>query len=352
MPPEDSGITIYRTVTIGGKEDPHWPDEIEAFPEAAVILVGRPALFGEDAMQFLEGCAPAMIYKFRRNDLPADQDMARLTRDQQRQILREYRTIVAPLAGERRFESELFDESRRSNPRPTRLKDLGIVYSGWENSRPVAVCGGSSTVSTWGAATWSMQNPMRDDLRWLQDVQGIVEASVVDTPRAFKTVESRVHKKQLLAPAMVWMDGQDLPPLTAWKEALSGQATNKPRIRILVNGKPVFDRLSSYMIPLTVVAWMNINRKEHQPGILQSTCTTQEVIAWIDAFLGGHDAMGPRRTVQPHINGILNDAVRYFNEVGALATLDDANPASDEVRSSRFTLWFREPPSFLPTFRL
>jgi hypothetical protein len=334
LPPEESGLTTYRTVTVGGREAPHWPDEISASPDTGVIIVGRPALFGEEALSFLDGCEPSLVYSFQRNNCP----------DQLLQTRRDYRAIVAPLAVNRRFQSELFDESRRREPRPSRLKDLGIVYSGWRESRPVVVFGGSSTVSTWGCAVWSTQAPGIGDLRWHQDVQGIIEASVVNTPRAFQTVQAEVHDGQMLTPVSIWMDGPDLPPPNAWKEALSGQGADSARIRILANGKSVF-RPQGYMIPLVLIAWMNLGREEHRTGILRATCTTAEVLSWIDAFLGRTEAMGPRATVQSWVNGIMNDAVRYLNEVGGLATIDGSRP-------TRFTLWFREPARFLPVFRI
>ena len=55
LPPEESGITTYRTVTIGEREAPHWPEEIAASPDSGVIIVGRPALFGEEALNLLTG---------------------------------------------------------------------------------------------------------------------------------------------------------------------------------------------------------------------------------------------------------------------------------------------------------
>ena len=335
LPPEESGLTTYRTVTIAGKEAPHWPEEISASPDAGVILVGRPALFGEESLAFVESLNPALIYSFYRNSCP----------NQLIQTRKDYRTIVAPLAAKRRFECELFDESRRRLPRQPRLKDLGIVYSGWSGSRPVAVFGGSSSVSTWGAAAWSMETPKQDDLRWQQDVQGVIEASVVDTPRAYQTVLAAVHDNQLLTPVSIWMEGPDLPPPTGWKSAPNDQRSDYLRLRILANGKPVF-KPQNYRIPLTLLAWMNLHQGQQSQGTNVATCTTPEILSWIDAFLGQPHALGPRADVQSHVNGILNDAVQYFNSVGGLATIDDKS------RPSKFTLWFRGLSGFLPMYRL
>ena len=55
-----------------------------------------------------------------------------------------------------------------------------------------------------------MQSPGKDDLRWYQDVQGVIEASVVNTPRAFQAVQAEVHDGQLLTPVSIWMDGRDV----------------------------------------------------------------------------------------------------------------------------------------------
>ena len=189
-----------------------------------------------------------------------------------------------------------------------------------------------------------MQTPGRDDLRWYQDVQGVIEASVVNTARAFQSVHAEVHDGQILTPVSIWMDGPDLPPPHAWREALSGIGADSARIRILANGKPVF-RPQGYMIPLALIAWMNLGREERRTGIFRATCTTSDVLSWIDAFLGRADAMGSRATVQSWVNGILNDAVRYLNEAGGLATIEGNRP-------SRFTLWFRELPRSLPVFRV
>ena len=111
-----------------------------------------------------------------------------------------------------------------------------------------------------------MQTPGEDDLRWYQDVQGVIEASVVNTPRAFYTVHAEVHDGQILTPVSISMDGPDLPPPNAWREALSERGADRARIRIPANGRPVF-RPQGYMIPLVSIAWMNPGWEEHQAGI-------------------------------------------------------------------------------------
>ena len=126
---------------------------------------------------------------------------------------------------------------------------------------------------------------------------------------------------------------------------LNDQMSDDFRLRILANGKPVF-RPQNYRIPLTLLAWMNLHQGQQSQGTNVATCTTPEILSWIDAFLAQPNALGPRADVQAHVNGILNDAVQYFNSVGGLATINDKS------RPSKFTLWFRGLSGFLPIYRL
>jgi len=244
---------------------------------------------------------------------------------------------------------QLFDDQRGADPSPDQLSDLGIVYSGYHGTRPVVVLAGSSTVSTWGCAVWATQ--MRDctDLRWWGEVQGVIKCRVSNTTgQAYQSVAASVHENQLLAPAHFWMEGADLPPPNGWREAVRRRGKSKVRLKVLVNGHRIFSEAEDYLTPLVLLAWLNSKaRRELASGIVRATCSSPEVLEWIDQFLGKRHALGPRTTIQPRVTRILNDAARYICERGGLATVE---PRTDRI--TRFTLWFRDPPGFFPVSRV
>jgi hypothetical protein len=216
-----------------------------------------------------------------------------------------------------------------------------------------------------------MAMPDESDLRWDQDVQGVLEAHVSDTNRAFRTVTAEIHKLQLRVPTKIWMDGRDLPPAAAWRGILRSGAREDLNLRILFNNRTVFRQRRNYMTALVLLAWLNSSdRTEHANGIFRTRISSPEALAWIDEFLGEKNAMGTRRTTQPHVNQILNEAANEICESGGLAVVDKAretaerfkhwfrdalafqqHASSQEGPVSHFTMWLREPPGFLPVFR-
>jgi hypothetical protein len=226
---------------------------------------------------------------------------------------------------------------------------------------PVALFAGSSSVSTWGAVEWSMEAPEANDLRWQrQDVQGVIEATVVNTQRAFQTVTSVVHRdeksqrNQMLAPIRIWMDGPDLPPAKGWIDAVSRARGGNISVGVWINETQISKRLEGYEVPLSLLAWMNSSeRRQLANGIIQARCTTASVLDWINQFLGRPWMLGPRKKKQPHINKILEEAVTTICDNGGLAMIEPEDPKQARAGDRKvFTLYFREPPAYLPVFRL
>jgi hypothetical protein len=194
---------------------------------------------------------------------------------------------------------------------------------------------------------WTMRRPSPADARWRQDIQGIITSDVIDSGRAFERVEPAVFADQMREVTRIWMDGPDLPVPTGWQEAVRRKVPGRLRLRVVVNDSPIFGRLQSYMVPLVLLAWLNSrNRHEHDSEVVETRCTSATVLEWIDGFLGRRDALGSRRTTQPNVNGILNDAVEHICRAGGLATFRDVRG-----RPTVFTLYARPFPSFLPIFR-
>ena len=167
------------------------------------------------------------------------------------------------------------------------------------------------------------------------------------------------------------MDGRDLPPASGWRGFLPGGTRKDLDMRILFNNRHVFQG-RNHMAALVVLAWLNSSdRTEHANGIFRTRTSTPEALTWIDEFLGQKHAMSPRRTTQPHVNQILNEAANEVCRSGGLAAVDTFQNTADRFKHwfrdafafrqhashqpgavSHFTLWFREPPGFLPVFRL
>jgi len=333
LPPEESGLTSYFTVTVGGAEKPHWPEMVLRNPEAGVVVLGRPSsrLHGEEAQAFLKQCAPPLLYQFGSDDpkIPAiGHNIA-------------YRSIVGQFDGRHDFPGASFQGQQGGE-----VRDLGIIYSGFHGKRPVAILAGSSTISTWGCVVAVTKELPGSEPFWRGNVQGIIRAAAANTPRAFSSVTAEVHEKQMLTPVSIWMEGADLPLSNCWRNGVIRTTARDLDLRILVNGQPILKRMRDHLTALTMIAWLNSrDRSEYDSGLCRVTCNTVQAQDWIDQFLGNGGVFGFRKEVQPRLNKILNEITRQIWESGGLATLK--KPPSGPTS---FTLWAFPPPLFLPQF--
>ena len=126
-----------------------------------------------------------------------------------------YRTILADTLEGPECVCPTFAKQRSARPKPDSLFDPAFVYSGWqrpgnrEADRPVLVLAGSSTLGTWGAVKWTTDELPPDDVRWQEDVQGVIRAKSNNTPEAFEAVHAT--SEEVIAPCRIWMTGSDVP---------------------------------------------------------------------------------------------------------------------------------------------
>ena len=237
LPPSDSGLCTYAVSTVHGRSPAIWPES--TIPsDAGVVILGRPALFGPKAHNFSQQCSPSCGYAFEA-DVPGE--------------LAKYRTILAEDATARRFSCPSFKSQLRAKPTPAHLYDYGLIYSGWqgpeEKARPVMLLAGTSTLGTWGAVEFATGSVQPEDVRWYEDVQGIVRAEALNSPEAFEGVDAKPLEREMLSPCRIWMEGGDLPANSkdAWKKAYE-ENPKLPKgtpldLRIYVNGQEIMPKL-------------------------------------------------------------------------------------------------------------
>jgi hypothetical protein len=318
LPPVSSGRCDFERVTVDGPIVPRLP----AFNEQeGVVLLGRPFLFGPSAMKFISGLNPPLLYRFESND-PTQSNA--------------YRTIEGP--GGTRFESEAFVQRR--NRRETDLKDGAILYAGWRGRNPLMILAGTSTVGTWGAAQYATSDVDDvDDVRWQQEVQGIIESSVVNRPDAFDRVDA--HARELLSPVRIWMQGRELPPWDGWRAVADAKGKSKGGkgtfdLQILANGTEVAAKASSYVPALILLAWLT---SPHSRSMRDGHCTeatSSEIAKRMERFLG------PRVLPHGQIKQGLKALAKSIRSAGGIAYVEKSQQGGD-----RYSICARDLPSFL-----
>ncbi len=118
LPPTSSGLCTLATVTTGLKQTPRWPT-VPA--DAAIVLVGRPSLFGSAAERLVQEATPPLLYSFGSKE--------------QKQVA-DYRSIAVHGFNAPTFPCLSFRDQRKSGAKE--LSDLGIVYRGWSKGHPLA----------------------------------------------------------------------------------------------------------------------------------------------------------------------------------------------------------------------
>ena len=281
LPPE-SPRCVYAISTVQPRGRATWPGS-KIPPDAGVIILGRPALFG--AQRFLEQCRPKLKYRFE-SDQP-DQPT-------------KYRTIIAEGVEMSRFKCPLFATQLRSRPTPKSLYDYGLVYSGWqphrsdEQYRPVMLLAGTSTLGTWGAVKYVTEDVVRsNDVRWQEDVQGIVRGQAENTSEAFEDVEAASLDGEMLSPCRIWIEGGHLPPRSreAWNLAAQRSYSDdleKHRtldLRLLINGQEIMAQQRTFTPALVLMALANSKVQNTHPGGMSCKATAAEIVETIRGFL-------------------------------------------------------------------
>jgi hypothetical protein len=309
-------------VTIDGPEPPQLP----ALQEGdGLVLLGRPSLFGRSCLDLIRKVSPPLLYSFC-----SDRSTERTP----------YRTIAGPLGP--LLESEPYDRLRGQGR--TNVDDCAIVYAGWKGRIPIMILAGTSTVGTWGAAEYAVSDVEGvDDVRWQREIQGVVRASVSSRVEAFEQVT--VDVVELVAPARIWMQGNDLPPWDGWRRLVGqtegrGGAKGKFDLDILVNGQKVAGKATTFLPALILLAWIgDPNRRGFRAGHFART-TVGEISARLDAFFG-------KRCVElAYINATLKSLTRAIRAKGGIAHIDKNDNGDD-----RYCVCARKLPAFLANWQ-
>ena len=335
LPPSESGMCVYAISTVHSHGRAIWPAS-KIPPEAGVIILGRPALFS--AQTFMDQCRPKLGYSFE-SDRPEEST--------------KYRTIITEGLERARFKCPLFATQLRVRPAPKSLYDYGLVYSGWRSHkadgqcRPVMLLAGTSTLGTWGAVRYVTEEVPPYDVRWQDDIQGIVRAQAENTPEAFEDVEAAPLRGEMLSPCRIWIEGGHLPHRSreAWDLASQRSYTDLEKnctldLRILVNGQEIMAHQRTFMPALVLLALANNKVQDLYPGGYSCKATAADVLATVRKFL----------TVQPstqHIYVTLNSLIRQIRGAGGIAYVERTREGPKG--GPTFYLVLRPLPFFLPT---
>jgi hypothetical protein len=261
-----------------------------------------------------------------------------------------YRTIEA-CGTEDRFSCPPFAVQRKAFAK--QLFDYGIFYSGWSHNRPVVLLAGTSTVGTWACVNHAVEYPKPFDLRWQEDVQGIVKASVDNVVECFQDV--RTESVQFLAPCRIWMEGRDLPSLSDWREPSRLRLDERRNavkfdLQILVNDRPIFQRARTHIpaLVLLAVAGAQGGRRLFSGGS-EAHASILDVLHAIFDFLHLGTRSGPGSSVsfedfvqdrRNHVTNILKEMVKQVRENGGIASYD--------AERMIYSICARPLPPFLP----
>ncbi len=334
LPPTDSGICTFVVATVHNNGSATWPgSRIPA--DAGLVVLGRPALFGSDGFKIIETCRPVLSYSFEANDAGKP----------------EYRTIVADDVTSKVLNCPSFEQQRRTSRIPPVLFDYGLVYSGWQPTqpepRPFMQLAGTSTLGTWGAVKFVTDEVMANDMRWQEDVQGVVRAETADSPEAFDEVTVCPLGREMLTPCRIWMDGADLPPDAAgWKlahETRSGLSEKPPPLdlRMVINGQEIMKKHRTYIPPLVLLAWASSGSATFNGG-QSCKATAGEISESVRGFLGlsrrDWDLTGPKN----HVYVTLNEMTKKVRGAGGIAFVRETRHGKD------YHIVVRPLPPFLP----
>ncbi|SRR5579871_5346844 len=333
LPPRSSGRCTYHTITLGDHGHPvsQWP----AIPaDAGVVIIGRPALFGpEIAHQIEHVWTPSLGFQFESNDP---------------QTGASYRSIKA-IGTDSVFKCPLWGDQRAKRPPPAELFDYGIVYCGWNQERPVMLLSGTGTAGTWGCVKFVTDPPSPYDLRWQQEVQGVIRASVDNINEAYQSVRAEAHERQMLSPCRIWMEGKDLPSPDGWKDPNSLCLDERRRhtkfdLRVSINGHPVFQNSRTHLGALVLLAL--VGRREGRrefPGGIHVHATTTEVLRGLYDFLRPKAmTYGEfRDRYNPNVLGLLRALIQQTRDNGGIADVLGG-------KAARFGICVRPLPPFLP----
>jgi hypothetical protein len=334
MPPSDSGLCTYVVQTVHGSSPATWPESKIPF-DAGVVVLGRPAVFGAKAEGFFRQCLPSSGYGFESGDPGTNE---------------RYRTIRVDDARSQHICCPSFTTQKGAY-----LYDYGLVYSGWqtpaeEKPRPVMLLAGTSTLGTWGAVKYATEVVPPDDVRWYDDVQGIVRAEALNSPEAFEDVEVKHLQKEMLSPCRIWMEGGDLPASSkdAWTKA-HVEAPRRPKgrpldLRMYVNGTEVMPKLGTYIPPLVLLALASGKTLSRFPGGSTCEATAYRISEAVRSFLGVSRLVwdaGPKQRVWMTLEPLINQIRR----AGGIASVRRAAGQGD---TKAFTLTARPLPFLLP----
>jgi hypothetical protein len=337
LPPESSGQTTYATITLD--ESSHTITQWPRIPsDAGIVVLGRPSLFGIELKHQMEvHWTPSLGFRLISDD-PKDEC---------------YRTIEA-CGTKDRYSCPPFAVQRRTAGK--QLFDYGIFYSGWSHDRPIVLLAGTSTVGTWACVKYAVEYPKSFDVRWQEDVQGIVRASVDNVVECFQDV--RTESVQLLAPCRIWMEGRDLPSLSDWRKPSrlrldEMRNAGKFDLQILINDRPIFQKARTHIPALVLLAL--VSAQSGRPlfcGGSETHASILEVLRAIFDFLhlGTQDGNGGSVTFDDfvqdrrnHVAGILKELVKQIREQGGIASFD--------AERMIYSICARPLPPFLPAIR-
>jgi len=262
---------VFERITIDGPEPRRLPPLVAG---DGLILLGRPSLFGDSALKLLGELSPPLLFRFASNN-PADGAP--------------YRTITGPFGPDQ--ESKPYDRGRSSGLEL--VNDYGIVYSGWKGPIPVVILAGTSTVGTWGAVQYaSSAVEDLDDPRWQREIQCVVRASVSSSRSAFQDVAAERVTEATAAPAQIWMQGKDLPPWNGWSAVSKNEGLGGGKgdfeLDILVNGRKIFDKATTYRPALILLAWVGHPKRRPMRGGYCASTTTGEILRKLLHFSISH----------------------------------------------------------------
>jgi hypothetical protein len=295
-----------------------------------IVFVGRPSLFGTWGEELPTKLFPRLHWGFGSKTVKHP----------------DYRRITGPDFFEPAVPSfaEQRNSARVSEIRPVTLRDKAFFYFGRHEDVPVAWLSGTSTVGTWGSASFATQDlneaGYSDEL-----AQGLLNVEVQDTGDVFGSV--KVKRGKMLSPCRVWMSGNDLPSPQQWKGI-------KPKARaedlqIFVNGKRVRSSTNKYTQALCFAAWLNAGDVETQKygGYVQ--CTSVGALAWITEVTG---ATGKDRLTKADVSSELTRLLGEIADLGGIVFSEKTPGHRGKGQPpSIFTICINGLPSFLRTER-
>lgn len=341
LPPPESGIVTYVTVTVHEERPSVWP-KIPA--GAGIVILGRPAFFGPMAEEFLRVCRPSLGFQFESDD---------------RTMVSKYRTIAMRDVKPKPFRCPSFMEQCKGRALPVSLYDYAIIYSGWDLGasgsapRPVMLVAGTSTLGTWGGVTYMTEPPFGDDIRWQEDIQGVVRTDAKNTPEAFEDVA--VSRVEVLSPCRIWMEGADLPPSKKeWAKqarSMAQETGGNPKLdlRVLINGREIMPKLKTYIPPLVLLALANRGPEGRFRGEVSCQATTTQVSKAVYSFLtsGQENSEIDMGVLTSHVSATLKALVKQVRKAGGIA-YNWREGGHGKEGTTVFCLSRRSLPSFLP----